>query len=192
MGQRLSHALLGVAKELYKKYLYLEARVRSTILKSRLHACGEYVYIMKGCQFYSPENIELGSYISINHDNELDAAGGKIKIGNFVMIGQNSLLTTADHGHSSPEMPIMFQPMTKGQDIIIEDDAWIAANVTVVAGVTIGKGAVVAAGAVVTRDVEPYAVVGGVPARHIKYRFDEEARKKAMKTNFLTLKKKYY
>lgn len=58
--------------------------------------------------------------------------------------------------------------------VMIGNDVWIGHGVTILAGVTIGDGAVVAAGAVVTKDVEPYAIVGGVPAKHIKYRFTEE------------------
>ena len=67
--------------------------------------------------------------------------------------------------------------------IVIEDDVWIGANVTVVGGVRVGRGAVVAAGAVVTKDVEQYAIVGGVPAKLIRYRFDEKTIKKAQKMN---------
>lgn len=59
-------------------------------------------------------------------------------------------------------------------DVIIGNDVWIGANVTILSGCTIGDGAIIAAGAVVVRDVEPYAIVGGVPAKLIKYRFEKE------------------
>ena len=62
--------------------------------------------------------------------------------------------------------------------VIIGNDVWIGANVIILPGVTIGDGSILAAGAVVTKDVEPYAVVGGVPAKVIKFRFDEESIKK--------------
>ena len=61
---------------------------------------------------------------------------------------------------------------------------WIGANVTVLGGVTVGRGAVVAAGSVVTKDVEPYSIVGGVPAKLIRYRFDASTRSKAKRLNF--------
>ena len=67
--------------------------------------------------------------------------------------------------------------VTKG-DICVGDDVWIGANAIICSGVTIGKGAIVAAGAVVTKNVEPYAIVGGVAAKTIKYRFSENIRKK--------------
>lgn len=58
--------------------------------------------------------------------------------------------------------------------VVIGNDVWIGANATILRGVTIGDGAIIASGSVVTRAVEPYSVVGGVPARHIRFRFDEE------------------
>ena len=69
---------------------------------------------------------------------------------------------------------------SKSPQTIIGNDVWIAANVVVRRGVTIGDGAVVAAGAVVVKDVEPYAIVGGVPARLIRYRFDEPIRRRLL------------
>ena len=67
------------------------------------------------------------------------------------------------------------EAISKG-NIVVEDDVWIGARAIIMSGVKIGQGAVVAAGAVVSKDVPPYAIVGGVPAKIIKYRFDDNLR----------------
>ena len=76
-------------------------------------------------------------------------------------------------------------------DIIVKDDVWIGQNAIICSGVTVGQGAVVAAGAVVTKDVEPYAIVGGNPAKFIKYRLDENLRKKLEKIDVAALFDKF-
>lgn len=76
-------------------------------------------------------------------------------------------------------------------NIVIKDDVWIGQNAIICSGVTVGQGAVVAAGAVVTKDVEPYAIVGGNPAKFIKYRLDESLRKKLEKTDVAALFDKF-
>ena len=77
----------------------------------------------------------------------------------------------------------MGHPSCKG-DIIIGNDVWIGAKSTIMSGVKIGHGAIVAAGAVVTKDVQPYSVVGGNPAKHIKFRFDERQIEKLLEINW--------
>jgi maltose O-acetyltransferase len=91
---------------------------------------------------------------------QLDARGG-ITIGRNVVIASHALLVTADHDPDDPGFAGRLGP------ICIEDRVWIGSRATVLRNVTIGEGAVVAAGSVVTRDVEAWAIVGGVPARRI-------------------------
>lgn len=81
-----------------------------------------------------------------------------------------------------------YEATSKG-DIIVADDVWIGENAIILSGITIGQGAVIAAGAVVTKDVPPYAVVGGNPARVIKYRFSEELIEELLKIDFGRLTK---
>jgi len=92
----------------------------------------------------------------------------QLHVGRDVMIGPHCYFTDADHG-MSPGASVKSQPM-RHAPLVIEDEAWIGAHVTVLPGVRIGRGAVVAAGSVVTRDVPPLSIVGGVPARLMRYR----------------------
>ena len=110
-----------------------------------------------------------------------------MKIGDYVMIGPYCLFASVHHEFDDYKTPMIFQkPEIK--PIVVEDDVWIGAKVTVLGGVTIGRSAIVAAGAVVTKDVESYSIVGGVPAKLIRYRFDEETIREASKLNFQNLK----
>lgn len=82
-----------------------------------------------------------------------------------------------------------YEASSKG-DIIVEDDVWIGYGSIILSGVHIGQGAVIAAGSVVTKDVPPYAIVGGVPAKVIRYRFNDSVCKKLEKIDFSKLDKK--
>ncbi len=93
---------------------------------------------------------------------------GPVKIGSDVMFAQNVVLSGLNHGYEDIKMPISVQPVSTKQ-IIIEDEVWIGANAVVTAGVTVGKHSIVAAGSVVTKDVPPFTIVGGNPAKPLKY-----------------------
>ena len=94
------------------------------------------------------------------------------------MIGPGCSFLSVHHEFKDWKKPMIFQKVSI-RPIVIEDDVWVVANFTILVGVTVGRGAVIAAGAVITKDVPPYAIVGGVPAKVIKYRFDNETIKKA-------------
>ena len=97
---------------------------------------------------------------------------GPVKIGNDVMFAQNVVLSGLNHGYTDISMPISSQQVETKQ-ITIEDEVWIGANAVVTAGVTVGKHSIVAAGCVVVKDVPPYTIVGGNPAKPLKhYNFD--------------------
>ena len=81
-----------------------------------------------------------------------------------------------------------YEATSKG-NIVIDDDVWIGYGATILSGVHIGQGAVIAAGAVVTKDVPPYAIVGGVPAKVIKYRFPQEMIEALLKIDYSKLDK---
>ncbi len=98
---------------------------------------------------------------------------GPTRIGANVIIGQHVVLSGLNHVYEDIQVPIRNQPI-RVSPIVIDDDCWLGANVTICAGVTIGKHAVVAGGSVVTESVLPFTVVGGNPARILK-RYDRTA-----------------
>ncbi len=108
--------------------------------------------------------ISIGRGTYINRHTMLDASD-RIQIGANCMIGPFCYITDHDHGMALG-IPVNQQPLVAAA-VILEDDVWIGAHVTVLKGIRIGKGAVVGAGAVVTRDVAAHAIVAGVPARVI-------------------------
>lgn len=121
----------------------------------------------------------------------------KLTIGNFVSIANNvKFLLGGNHPYesfSTYPFKVLFwgeatEAQTKGA-IIIEDDVWIGENALILSGVKIGQGAIIAAGSVVTKDVEPYSIVGGNPAKFIKYRFDKEVIEQLMDFDFSNLTK---
>jgi len=118
------------------------------------------------------KGVRIGANSNLGDYNSVGGAGG-VTIGENVLIGQYVSFHPQNHIIDDPNRPIKHQG-TSEQGIVVEDDVWIGARVTVLDGVHIGRGAVIAAGAVVTHDVPPYAVVGGVPARVLKWRKEPE------------------
>lgn len=113
-------------------------------------------------------NIKLGNHNSINPHCVIYGHGGLLT-GDYVRIAANSVIIPANHIFEDPSIPISRQGLSK-KGITIGNDVWIASGCQILDGVTIGDGAVIAAGAVVNRDVLPFSVVGGVPAKIIKMR----------------------
>ena len=131
---------------------------------------GPHSTIASGCVIRG--EVRIGAHSSLN-------AGavtiGRVVIGDAVRIAGTTVLVGENHRFDDPDLPIALQGLTS-EGIVVEDDVWIGAHVTVLDGVTVGAHAVVAAGAVVTRDVPAWAVVAGVPARVIRDRRDPPAR----------------
>ena len=93
---------------------------------------------------------------------------GPVAIGNNVILAQNIVVSGLNHEYKNIDIPISRQNVTASQ-IIIEDDCWIAANAVITAGVAIGKHCVIAAGAVVTKNIPPFSVAAGNPAKVLKH-----------------------
>jgi len=116
---------------------------------------------------------KLGENSTIGELNNIRVSGGNITIGKNCLISQYVSLIASNHSIKK-DLLINIQPWDKNkQGIIIDDDVWIGANSVILPGVKINTGAVITAGSVVTKDVEEYSVVGGVPAKIIKYRTND-------------------
>ncbi len=134
---------------------------------------GKHAGVHLGCYvwFYGPGQIRrnrvaIGTHSRINRDCCLDVRGG-ITIGENVSVSPEVAILTAAHSVVDPLFRVEMQP------VVIEDHVWIGTRATILGGVTLGRGSVVAAGAVVTRDVPPFTIVGGVPARPVGRRPEE-------------------
>lgn len=133
-------------------------------------------FIFDPYSFFTFQNIEVGKYVSIGAGAVFLASESKIIIGNKVLFGPNVTIVGGDH-NTSLVGKFMYDIHEKrpqdDQDVIIEDDVWVGSGVIILKGVRVGRGSIIAAGSVVTRDVLPYTVVGGSPARIISIRFGD-------------------
>ena len=123
--------------------------------------------VYSSTRIYAPWNLEMGEHSCLA--DEVDCYNvAPVKIGDNTTISQKSYLCTASHDITKINIPLITAP------IVIEDQAWVAADAFIGMGVTVGQGAVVGARASVYKDVEPWTVVGGNPAKIIKKRVINE------------------
>lgn len=121
--------------------------------------------------YYISRDLLMGKYGYIGKGSWICP---NVVIGNYVLIAPECAILGGDHNFSIPGKPIFFSGRPEVQKTIIEDDVWVGYRSIINSGVTIGRGSIIAAGSVVTKDVEPYSIVGGIPARKLKMRFIKE------------------
>ena len=143
-------------------------------LYKRMKLVGKNVYICKGHDIEGYSKIEIGNNVWIGKNCKMSASGGLI-IKSGTIISHNVEIWTSNHRYEDDDLvsvpydkEFIYKPVTIGENV------WIGSRVIIIPGVNIGEGAVIGAGAVVTRDVPPCAVVGGNPAKVIKYRDKEQ------------------
>lgn len=141
-------------------------------LKHALPFVADQIKVWKIRHFHSHveyrKRLRVGKNSGWNWGTWINAQGG-VEIGSNVIIGPGCMIHSANHKFERVDTPIRLQGYTE-EPVRIEDDCWLGASVTVVPGVTIGKGSVIGAGSVVTKDVPPYSVAIGNPARVIRSR----------------------
>lgn len=155
-----------------KYWIYLWAYIIiNYILGRRKAKVGKDTNIHPTVLLRQAERIEIGDHCLLNHNNVLQAGkeSGKIKIGNYVHTGANVMIFAFNHSIDDTNIPSKLQDYYDA-DVTIEDDVWIGAGSVIVAGVSIGKGSVIGSNSVVTKDIPPYSIAAGVPAKVIRSR----------------------
>lgn len=130
----------------------------------RFFRIGHHSSILMNVRFLSIKQFTMGENSTINYDSVIDSRGAMVTIGNNVNVSNSVYIYTLQHDPQSKTFACNSGP------VLIQDKVWIASRVTILPGVTVGEGAVIACGAVVTKDVSPYAIMGGVPAKQIGVR----------------------
>ena len=142
--------------------------------------CGKNVYMRPTCSdFKGLHNMSIGDGAIIPKGSTFYCTIAPLTIGDKVIFGPNPTIITGDHridvvGKYIADVTDSEKSEIHDAPVVIEDDVWAGANITILKGVTIGRGSVIAAGAVVTKSMPPYSIIGGVPAKVLKYRFTIE------------------
>jgi acetyltransferase-like isoleucine patch superfamily enzyme len=147
-------------------------RLRGWYYSGLLAAAGDDLRVAQGVRINNPAMVSVGDNCYLGDGVQFYPWNERIVIGNNVLIAAGVRMITRKHGFADLDRPMSDQGYTNAP-IHIEDDVWIGFGAIILPGVTVGRGAIVGAGAVVTRDVTPYTIVGGVPARLIRRRQPE-------------------
>lgn len=188
--KKFSRYIFEIRKDKVKKrktirFLFIKVKLPKKKIKSKLVTCN--------CP---PESVQIGRYTYGVINAEVNPnRSEKLIIGDFCSIARDVwFIVSSEHpykGFSTYPFKArvcgFYAEATSKGDIVVKDDVWIGLGAIICSGVTIGQGAIIAAGAVVTKDVPPYAIVGGNPAKVIKYRFSEPIIKKLLNFNFSDL-----
>ncbi|MFI3296366.1 MAG: acyltransferase [bacterium] len=154
-------SLLGLNVRLIK-HKYISVGVNSSICNGCELSCYEVGDV-------KPEMV-IGNGVSVGEDSHITCAN-RIVIGDGVLTGKYVLITDNAHGissRSSLDIPPMLREISSTGAVVIEDNVWIGEKASIMPNVRVGRGAIIAANAVVTKDVPPYSVVAGVPAKIVK------------------------
>lgn len=146
--------------------------------KKQMISCGHHVTFKPSTSnIKGIENMSFGNYVRIHKYATIFSSDAKLIIGNKVALGPKVTIMTGNHATDTIGT-FMWDVHDKkdglDKDVIIEDEIWVGSNVTILSGAHISRGCVIAAGAVVNKYIPPYSIVGGIPAKVLKYRFTPE------------------
>ena len=161
MKQRSARSLKEITKELRTRFL-IWTKYRGAKVGKAFHIAWKVTI--------HPPGFVAGDYVYIGPYSEI---APQVKIGNYTSLSSYVVITGADHRFDVPGVPIRFAGRPETIVTHIGHDVLVGHGATIMRGVTIGNGAIIGAGAVVTKDVPPYSIVGGVPAKIIRYRFNQ-------------------
>lgn len=147
-------------------YSLFAKKIRALLVRGMIDKCGKNINIEHGAFLASGKGIEIGNNSGIGLDCRVT---GPLTIGDDVMMAPGVMIFTQNHETSDLSVPMWLQTAPKYK-VTIGNDVWIGANALIMPGLNIGNGCIIAAGAVVTHDVPDMAIVGGNPAKIIKYR----------------------
>jgi len=139
-------------------------KIRRWLCKHIFEEVGKEVNIERSVFFGQGKDIRIGDYSGIGLGARIQ---GPLTLGSHVMMGPDVIIYTRGHEIKECTIPMIWQGETKAKPVLIEDDVWIGARVVILPGVKIGQGSVIGACALVTKDVPPYTIMGGVPAKII-------------------------
>lgn len=171
---------------LKKRRLKLLWKIKNKHNYTRINSIIDLQLVTVGIATYGDINVLSYNNISKLTIKNYCSIGPKVT---FVLNSDHELSHITSYPFKVKLLKSMDYEATSKGDIIVDDDVWIGYGATIMSGVHIGQGAVVAAGAVVTKDVPPYAIVGGVPAKVIKYRFDPKMIEELLKIDYSKLTK---
>lgn len=172
IGSKATMRGITIFSELGLFFIHSFSYIPSHTLRRFLYKCsgmriGNGSTIHMGATFHNPGNISIGDDTIVGEGSLLDGRNS-LTIGNHVAIASEVMIYNAEHDIHDKDFSPLLEP------VIIEDYVFIGPRAIILPGITVGKGAVVAAGAVVTKSVEPYTIVGGVPAKVIGKRKSTE------------------
>ena len=138
-------------------------KIREYRIRKRLGLCGENVEISNGCEIGEPSMMFIFSDVYIGPNSWIDARG-KVTIKSGTILGPRVKVHSVNHRYENA-ISVPYDSVFIGKEVIINENVWIGADVAIMPGVIVGEGAVIAANSVVTKEIPPFWVCGGNPAK---------------------------